>query len=120
MTEQRAYGAERLRVYHLAMEFAVEVGRVVGRVRCTEDRASHAVRAADSGVFNIAEGASHYSPGEKARYYRIARASVGEARSVLQRIAADNPTAPLPPLIHKADMIARMLHSLIKAQESRR
>jgi four helix bundle protein len=120
MSDQPGYGAERLRVYHLAFDFAVQVERVVRRARCTEERADQAVRAADSGLFNIAEGATHFSPAEKARYYRIARASIGEARAILKRIAADNPRIRMDTLIRQADMISIMLHALIRSQEARK
>jgi four helix bundle protein len=110
--------AERLRVYHLSLELAVEVGRVVRRLRRTRSQENQLVRSADSIPFNIAEGAYHKSPGLKAQYYRIARASAGESSAILSRLAADNPRTDLSPLLGKLDMISRMLLSLIRSQQA--
>jgi four helix bundle protein len=109
--------AERLRVYHLSLDFAVEVGRVVRKLRRTRSQENQLIRSADSIPFNIAEGAYYNSPGQKAQYYRIARASAGESSAILSRLAADNPRTDLSPLLSKLDLISRMLLSLIRSQQ---
>jgi four helix bundle protein len=117
MSDKLRSGPERLRVYDLAMTTAVEAGRLAARVRCTRARADQLSRAADSMPFNIAEGAMHSSPAQKARYYRIARASAGECEAILTRIAADNPHVTVEPLRRKTRLVSIMLLALIRSME---
>jgi four helix bundle protein len=46
------------------------------------------LRACTSIVLNLAEGVAEYSPGEKARFYRMARRSAAEASAALDLLVA--------------------------------
>jgi four helix bundle protein len=70
---------ERLKVYQLAEELATLMFTIAQRVPPAQhDLRTHTERTAGSITANTAEGALELSPGKKAQYYRIARASAGE------------------------------------------
>lgn len=61
-----------------------ELDRVRGAVPIQRrDLREQLQRASSSIVLNIAEGASEFSPADKARFYRIARRSAAESASIL-------------------------------------
>jgi four helix bundle protein len=74
--------AEKLQVYAVALEFQhLAAGLLPARryasLRDQLDRASVSI------VLNIAEGAGRFAPGDKARFYAIARGSVMECGALL-------------------------------------
>jgi four helix bundle protein len=75
---------ERLDVYRAAIEFLVAADEVAthlpkGRAYLVDQLR----RAATSIALNIAEGAGEFSPGDKARFYRMARRSATECAAIL-------------------------------------
>jgi four helix bundle protein len=84
-----AFAHRRLRVYAAA----VEASRIVyGATRHVPQRcvavSDQLLRACTSIVLNLAEGVAEYSPGEKARFYRMARRSAAEASAALDLLVA--------------------------------
>ena len=112
-------GAGRLRVHHLALEFCELIDSLLPLLVCSAALRDQLLRAAESVVLNIAEGAAHFSPGKKVYHYQLAHGSVSECLAVLARVAARNPDVDLRPARRKGEMIAIMLHALIKSQRSR-
>jgi four helix bundle protein len=119
MTTKHRSGAEKLRVYQLALTFSVAVGELLQRVRCSPSLSDQLTRASESILLNIAEGAAHFRPAQKAQYYRIARASAAESAAALTRIGYDNQRADVQPLKRQTAMIAALLLALIRTQEKR-
>jgi len=75
---------ERLDVYRVAIEFLVLADDLAGSLpRGRAYLADQLRRASTSISFNIAEGAGEYAPGDKARFYRIARRSTTESAAIL-------------------------------------
>jgi four helix bundle protein len=75
---------QRLDVYRRAIEFLAHVGDIVGDLpKGHADRADQLVRAAESVVRNIAEGAGRWSDADCAKHYRIARGSAMECAASL-------------------------------------
>jgi four helix bundle protein len=118
-TSPRQYGPERLRVYDLADRWAADLEERLAALECRRSLAEQLLRAADSVVLNIAEGAAHYAAGQKVNHYRIALASAGEAKAAIRRVQAMNPTVNLHPFRRRADMISGMLAALIRTYEAR-
>ena len=73
---------ERLIADRLALDFHAQVV-TLARARGLATLRDQLLRAADSIVLNIAEGASRQSPADKRRFYAIARGSVGEVGAAL-------------------------------------
>jgi four helix bundle protein len=118
-TEAGRHGADRLRVYHLALQWAAAIQQLVASLDVRPALLDQLLRAVDSVVLNIAEGASHHLVGRKVYHYRVALASAGEAKAALARLRPANPDADLHMLTRKADMIIVMLTSLVRTFESR-
>jgi four helix bundle protein len=79
-----AFDHERLDVYRLALDFVVEVHKIISAFPPGYAYlADQLQRAATSVPLNIAEGAGEFSPKEKARFYRIAKRSGTESAAVL-------------------------------------
>jgi four helix bundle protein len=75
---------QRLDVYQRAIEFLVLVADIVGDLpKGHSDRADQLVRAAESVVRNIAEGAGRWSEADCAKHYKIARGSAMECAASL-------------------------------------
>lgn len=75
---------QRLDVYQRAIEFLAHVGDIVGDLpRGHADRSDQLVRAAESVVRNIAEGAGRWSEADCAKHYKIARGSAMECAASL-------------------------------------
>jgi four helix bundle protein len=85
------YGPERLRVYQLALMFACQMDRALREVGCGSALSIQLVRAAESIILNIAEGAAHFSPGRKRYSYQIAHGSAGECIAALTRLKISTP-----------------------------
>jgi four helix bundle protein len=109
----RLHGPERLRVYHLALAFARKVDSALREVRCRSSLSNQLIRAVESIILNIAEGAGHFSPGLKRHHYQIAHASADECIAALTRMAGLYPRLDLRYLRRDADMICVMLNALI-------
>ncbi|HEX2167505.1 MAG TPA: four helix bundle protein [Longimicrobiales bacterium] len=110
----KQHGPEKLRVYHLALAFARSVDALLGQARCGRSLFDQLIRAAESIILNIAEGAGHFSPGSKRRHYQIAHASAAECIGSLARLADLNPSLDLRSLRRDGDMISVMLTALIR------
>jgi four helix bundle protein len=75
---------QRLDVYQRALEFLALVCEVVGDLpRGHGERADQLVRAAESVVRNIAEGAGRWSEADAAKHYKIARGEAMECAASL-------------------------------------
>ncbi|MBI5534023.1 MAG: four helix bundle protein [Deltaproteobacteria bacterium] len=75
---------ERLDVYRAAIDFLVVADEIaVSLPRGRAYLVDQLRRAATSIALNIAEGAGEFSPGDKARFYRMARRSATECAAIL-------------------------------------
>jgi four helix bundle protein len=120
MHSSQVPGPEKLRVYRLAQDLAVNVERIIRSVVRSPTLADQLRRAAESVVLNIAEGASHFSPGRKIALYQIARGSAAECMAGLSHILRMHPLPEVRSARNDANMVCVMLTALIRAQESRR
>ncbi len=76
--------AEKLECYHVAQSMrALIVGLLPSASRAARDQLD---RASLSVVLNIAEGAGRRAPGDKARFYSIARGSANESVALLDAV----------------------------------
>lgn len=86
---------QRLDVYQRAIEFLALVGDIVGDLpKGHADRADQLVRAAESVVRNIAEGAGRWSEADCAKHYKIARGSAMECAASLDVMRIRNLVPP--------------------------
>ena len=111
---------EKLDVYHAARKFNQAVNALTKRIgKGRFDLVDQLARAACSITRNIAEGAAEFSRKQKARYYKIARSSGGEAASTLDALVdyeiarEDDITEPKEIL---GGVVARLIN-LIKSME---
>ena len=75
---------QRLDVYQRAIEFLALAITVVGELpKGHAERADQLVRAAESVVRNIAEGAGRWSEADSAKHYKIARGEAMECAASL-------------------------------------
>jgi four helix bundle protein len=75
---------ERLDVYRAAIAWLIIADEIAERLpRGRAYLVDQLRRAATSVVLNIAEGAGEFSPGDKARFYRMARRSATECAATL-------------------------------------
>jgi four helix bundle protein len=75
---------QRLEVYQRAIEFLALVGDIVADLpRGHSERSDQLVRAAESVVRNIAEGAGRWSKADSAKHYKIARGEAMECAASL-------------------------------------
>ena len=80
---------ERLDVYRAAIEFLIVTDEIAASLpRGRAYLADQLRRAATSIPLNIAEGAGEFSPGDKARFYRMARRSATECAAILDACRA--------------------------------
>jgi four helix bundle protein len=71
---------EQLDVFSVSVEMVLCVDGIAGNLPKGRGYMRDQLRrAANSVVLNIAEGAGEYSPGDKARFYRMAKRSATEA-----------------------------------------
>ena len=106
-------GPERLRVYDLAQQLGVTADHVVRNCHVRWHLADQLIRAVDSVILNIAEGAGNYSPGRKRLHYEIASGSAAECVAALTRILRQRPCQHAEDALQKANMILVMLTRLI-------
>ncbi|HSJ05647.1 MAG TPA: four helix bundle protein [Longimicrobiales bacterium] len=116
----REHGPEGLRVYHAALELANLVDELLRVWPCRQDLRDQLLRSVDSVIYNIAEGAGHFSPGMKIRSYELAAGSVAEARAALHRLHNAHPRADTRAARELTFSIARMLTALTRSIERRR
>lgn len=75
---------QRLDVYQRAIEFLALVTEIVEDVpRGHAERSDQLIRAAESVVRNIAEGAGRWSEADSSKHYKIARGEAMEAAASL-------------------------------------
>jgi len=80
---------ERLDVYRAAIQFLVLADDKASALpRGRAYLADQLRRAASSICLNIAEGAGEFAPGDKARFYRMARRSATECAAILDACRA--------------------------------
>jgi four helix bundle protein len=86
---------QRLDVYQRAIEFLVLVIEVVGDLpKGHSERGDQLVRAAESVVRNIAEGAGRWSEADSSKHYKIARGEAMECAASLDVIKLRRALAP--------------------------
>lgn len=79
---------EKLDACKVALEVAADLdalARIIPAARA--DLRSQLRRASASVLLNVAEGASEFSPDEKARFYRMSRRSAAECMAILELLA---------------------------------
>ena len=75
---------QRLEVYQRAIEFLALATQIVEELpRGHAERADQLIRAAESVVRNIAEGAGRWSEADSAKHYKIARGEAMESAASL-------------------------------------
>jgi four helix bundle protein len=111
-------GPERLRAYDLAQQLGLAVDQVVRDCRVRKHLEIQLVRAADSTLLNIAEGAGNYSPGRKRFHYEIAHGSAAECIAALTRILNQRHCSHAEDARRKANMLCVMLARLIARQKT--
>jgi len=100
---------QRLDVYQRAIEFLALVGDVVAELpRGHAERSDQLVRAAESVVRNIAEGAGRWSDADSAKHYKIAR---GEAMECAASLDVMRLRKLVPP--HQYDQGIRLLEAVV-------
>ena len=86
---------QRLDVYQRAIEFLALVGDVVAELpKGHAERSDQLVRAAESVVRNIAEGAGRWSDADSAKHYKIARGEAMECAASLDVMRLRKLVAP--------------------------
>ena len=111
---------ERLLVYQKAVALYEPVRQIVAGIRPPHAHlADQALRAVSSVPLNIAEGATEFSRGDKARFYRMALRSAGEAAAaldILRRSKLVNLPRSEPIRAELGDIIA-MLTGLVQSMK---
>ena len=100
----------RLAVYAKALRCAAQVHAI----RCRETLRSQLMRAMDSVVLNIAEGACDASRAQKSRYYGIARASLFEVAAALDLVRITQRSERFDDIAAALGEIDRMLRALTR------
>src|SRR5688500_318459 len=118
-THGKNSAAERLRAYHLALEFCDMIDEILPKLACSAFLRDQLVRAAESALLNIAEGAGHFSRGKERYHYELAHGSVWEALAAIARVRSRNPRVDLAPLRQKGEMLGVMVMGLIRTQSDR-
>ena len=91
--ELRYFNHEKLDVFRVAVQFAVEATLIIEGIPESKrrgDLANQLLRASTSIVLNIAEGSGEMSARDKRRFYRIARRSAAECAGILTLLVALN------------------------------
>ena len=119
MDKKPPKGPGQLRVYHVAVDLCDQVEAIIGTARCAASLKDQALRCAHSVLFNIAEGAGHWSPGKKVYHYQLSRGSSWECKAALNRIAHADPSVDIVAADRNATFASVLLTSLIRTCESR-
>ena len=86
---------QRLDVYQRAIDFLALAGDIVGDLPTGHsERADQLVRAAESVLRNIAEGAGRWSEADSAKHYKIARGEAMECAASLDVMKLRKVVAP--------------------------
>ena len=111
---------ERLLVYQKAVALYEPVRQLVAGIRPPHAHlADQALRAVSSVPLNIAEGATEFSRGDKARFYRMVLRSAGEAAAaldILRRSRLVN-EARCKPVRDELGNVVAMLTGLIQSMK---
>ena len=108
----KVFDHERLEVYQTAIRFVVLANDVVEQLpRGRGYLADQLQRAATSAVLNVAEGAGEFARKEKARFYRMARRSATECKS-LRLLTDEKHAAGRDLLLQVVSMLVRMITNL--------
>ncbi len=109
-----AFDHDKLDAYRLAREGAREVRRILLIVpRGNAEAVDQLKRASLSVCLNTAEGAGTWLPKEKARFYRIARASATECAAVLDNLV-DSEVLTEKDVINARALYSRVAATLVK------
>ena len=109
---------DRLDVYRAAIDFIGIAGEVVERLpRGRGYLADQLQRAATSIVLNIAEGAGEFSPGDKIRFYRMAKRSATECAAILD-VARVRALAHPAQLQAGRELLLRIVSMLVRMARS--
>jgi len=117
------FGHEKMPVYRLAVElYGAVAGLVAGLQWPLRWLSDQLLRACGSIVLNLAEGAAEYSPGEKARFYRMSLRSSGEVAAALDLLLQHHPdfAERVAVLRQTNGQVAHMLNALTQATNRRR
>ena len=100
---------QRLEVYQRAIEFLALVIDIVGELpKGHSERSDQLVRAAESIVRNIGEGAGRWSEADSAKHYKIARGEAMECAASLDVMKLRKVVAP-----HRYNDGLRLLESIV-------
>ena len=113
---------QKLVVYQKSLDFIFEVLLITRSARPGwGDVCNQLKRAAASVVLNIAEGAGEFSPGEKARFYRMAIRSATESHAACDVMVRTEiiPEAAIVQTQRLAEEIVSMLIAMCKKVEAR-
>ena len=109
---------DRLDVYRAAIDFIGIADEVVERLpRGRGYLADQLQRAATSIVLNIAEGAGEFSPGDKIRFYRMAKRSATECAAILD-VARVRALAHPAQLQAGRELLLRIVSMLVRMARS--
>jgi four helix bundle protein len=116
------FAHQRLDAFHLSMELALGVERLVaGLPRGYADLKDQVRRAAGATMRNLTEGANRWAAKDKAARFAIARGECGECDAALQMIAALGlaQADEVAALRQIADRVGAMLTALIRQEKQR-
>ena len=113
---------EKMRVLAAAERLLSEVESIVSRVQSRAPNVTdHARRAAESVLFNTAEGVAAYAPKVKISCYEIAKREASEVRAALKALVIRGALTPdeTRPASNLASAIISMLSSASRTLEKR-
>jgi len=122
MTDQGSWPHERLTVYGLSIDYAVECTRLAESLpRGHREFRSQLTRAAYSVSRNIAEGASRISHADKRSRFNVARGEVAECDAILDLIGRLElvPKEVVRQRRSEGSRISAMLLGLVRRHEDR-
>ena len=105
---------EQLDVFSAAVEMVICVDEIAESLPTGRGYMRDQLRrAANSVVLNIAEGAGEYSPGDKARFYRMAKRSATEAAAQII-VAAQLGLASTAAVPRARELLHRVVSMLVR------
>ena len=117
----KLFDHRRLDVYAIALRF-LALAHPASRAlpRGNADLGDQLRRASTSIVLNIAEGAGEFAPGDKARFYRMARRSSTECAAIIDVVETLGYVEPQPAdqMRDKLQQVAAMLTAMVKRLDS--
>ena len=93
---------------------AIECAKLIYAIRCRASLRSQMLRAMDSVVLNIAEGAGERTPDAKRRYWAIARASLFETAAAVDLAAITRSEDSIPAIGGRLAELDRILGALTR------